>query len=74
MATSAVVRPTADTQPSDRHGDPLGRAAAAVARSLLVVGVLFGTSVGFLLIQQRLDRNDPKLVEAPLQPEIVTFA
>jgi hypothetical protein len=39
-----------------------------------VVGVLFGTSVGFLLIQQRLDRNDPKVVEAPLQPETVTFA
>jgi hypothetical protein len=73
-STSAVVRPTVDPQPSHRHGDPLGRAAAAVAQSFLVVGVLFVISLGFLVIQQRLDRNDPKLVEAPLQAEIVTFA
>jgi hypothetical protein len=72
--TSAVVRPSVDPRPSVRRGDPLGRAAAAVAQSLLVVGVLFGISLGFLVIQQRLDRNDPKLVEAPLRPEIVTFA
>jgi hypothetical protein len=72
--TSVEVRPTVDPLPSDRHGDSLGRAAAAVAQSLLAVGVLFGISLGFLVIQQRLDRKDPKLVEAPLQPEIVTFA
>jgi hypothetical protein len=71
--TSSVVRPLADPRPS-AEGDTLSRAAAAVARSLLVVGVLFGITLGFLLVQQRLDRNDPKVVEAPLEPETVTFA
>jgi hypothetical protein len=74
--TSSVVRPPSDPQPPVERRDRVGPAAAAVtvARSLVVVGVLFGISLGFLLIQQRLDRDDPKLAEAPLEPEIVTFA
>jgi hypothetical protein len=72
--TSSVFRPQVDPRSQDEGSVPRGGAAAAVARSLLVVGVLFGITLGFLLIQQRLDRNDPKVAEAPLEPETVTFA
>lgn len=53
--------------------DHSGGFAAEVARGLLLVLVLFGVSLAFVTIQDRIDRNDPKLAIAPLTPSVVTF-
>jgi hypothetical protein len=42
-------------------------------RGLLLLAVLLGITVGFVALQGRLDRNDPKLLAAPVRTEIVTF-
>jgi len=57
------------------HGSP-GRFDGFIegaVRGLLLLSVLFGITVAFVLIQGRLDRNDPKLASAPVRAEIVTF-
>jgi hypothetical protein len=62
-------------QPIAPHGAP-GRSDGFVegaVRGLLLLAVLFGITVGFLVVQGRLDRNDPKLIGAPVRTEIVTF-
>jgi len=45
-----------------------------VARSLAIVLTLFGLAVGFVAIQDRFDRNDPRLALAPVESDIVEFA
>ena len=45
----------------------------AAVRGLLLVLVLFGLTLGFVLFQDRLDRNDPKLARSPSRAEVVTF-
>lgn len=69
---SAVPRSVDVRPPADRVD--VGGAVAAVARSFVVVGVLFGISLAFTLIQDRLDRKDPKLALAPVETELMTFA
>jgi len=57
------------------HGAP-GRFEGfveAAVRGLLLLAVLMGVTMGFLLVQSRIDRHDPKLVHAPVRTEIVTF-
>jgi hypothetical protein len=58
------------TAPRDRFDTVLD----GVARSLAIVLTLFGLAVGFVAIQDRLDRNDPRLALAPVESEIVEFA
>jgi hypothetical protein len=57
------------------HGSPgrLDGFLEGAVRGLLLLAVLFGVTVGFVMVQGRLDRNDPKLVGAPVRTEIVTF-
>lgn len=55
-------------------GDRFGAAIEGVARSLAIVLALFGLAVGFVAIQDRLDRNDPRLALAPVESDIVEFA
>ena len=43
-------------------------------QGLLLLGVLLAITIAFLAVQGRLDRNDAKLVHAPVQTEVVTFA
>jgi hypothetical protein len=45
-----------------------------VARSLAIVAALFGLAVAFVAIQDRLDRNDPRLAIAPVESDLVEFA
>ena len=62
--------------PSRSHPDTTDRFAAAAegaVKSLLVVFVLLGVAVGFVVIQDRLDRGDPKLALAPLRSDMVPF-
>jgi hypothetical protein len=49
-------------------------ALEGVARSLAIVLALFGLAVGFVTIQDRLDRKDPRLALAPVESDIVEFA
>ena len=52
----------------------LATAVAAAVRSLLVVLVLLGVAIGFVLIQNGLDRRDPRLALAPTESDVVHFA
>jgi hypothetical protein len=60
--------------PDPTAGDRFGAALEGVARSLAIVLALFGLAVGFVAIQDRLDRNDPRLALAPVESDIVEFA
>ena len=51
-----------------------GVAAHVVARSLGVVLALLAVAVGFVMVQDRLDRRDPKLTLAPVQTEMMGFS
>jgi hypothetical protein len=66
---SPVVR-----DPDLASRDRFGAALEGVARSLAIVLTLFGLAVGFVAIQDRLDRNDPRLALAPVESDIVEFA
>jgi hypothetical protein len=67
--SGAVLR---DPDPAFR--DRFGAALEGVARSLAIVLALFGLAVGFVAIQDRLDRSDPRLALAPVESDIVEFA
>lgn len=67
--SGAVLR-----DPDRASGDRFGAAIEGVARSLAIVLALFGLAVGFVAIQDRLDRNDPRLALAPVESDIVEFA
>jgi hypothetical protein len=66
---AAVLR-----DPDPTAGERFGAALEGVARSLAIVLALFGLAVGFVAIQDRLDRNDPRLALAPVESDIVEFA
>jgi hypothetical protein len=61
-----------DPDPASR--DRFGAALEGVARSLAIVLALFGLAVGFVAIQDRLDRSDPRLALAPVESDIAEFA
>ena len=72
--------PAVVLHPIDAAGSPVegtghvGVAIGAVARSLAIVLGLFGLTLAFAAIQDRLDRNDPRLSLAPIRSDVVTFA
>jgi hypothetical protein len=75
FAPVAVPRPIAATTGSSVEGSgSVGGAVGAVARSLAIVLALFGSTLAFAAIQDRLDRNDPRLSLAPIRSDVVTFA
>ena len=47
--------------------------AARAAKSLAIVLVLMIAAVGFVLIQDRFDKKDPRLALAPLQSDVARF-
>jgi hypothetical protein len=55
-------------------GNRFGEALRGVARSLAIVLALFGLAVAFVAVQDRLDRNDPRLALAPVESDVVEFA
>jgi len=67
--TPSVVR-----DPDLASRDRFDAAFERVARSLAIVLTLFGLAVGFVAMQDRLDRNDPRLALAPVESDIVEFA
>jgi hypothetical protein len=66
------IRPRADL-PGSGPGGGLGGVLAGAARSTLVVLVLLGVALAFVVIQNRLDRNDPKLALAQVRPDALRF-
>jgi hypothetical protein len=69
-----VPRPIADTPGSPVEGSGRGVAVGAVARSLAIVLALFASTLAFAAIQDRLDRNDPRLSLAPIRSDVMRFA
>jgi hypothetical protein len=59
------------TRPVSTGG--IGPILTGATRSVLVVLVLLGVSLGFVVIQDRLDRNEPKLALARISPDMVEF-
>jgi hypothetical protein len=80
FASVAAPHPVADATGSAATGSRVegsgrvGAAIGAVARSLAIVLALFGSTPLFAAIQDRLDRNDPRLSLAPVRSDVVTFA
>jgi hypothetical protein len=71
----ATPRSIADATGSPEEGSGgVGVAIGAVARSLAIMLALFGSTLAFAAIQDRLDRNDPRLSLAPIRSDVVTFA
>jgi hypothetical protein len=60
--------------PATTSTDRFDTVLEGVARSLAIVLTLFGLAVGFVAIQDRFDRNDPRLAFAPVESDIVEFA
>jgi hypothetical protein len=60
--------------PATASRDRFDTVLEGVARSLAIVLTLFGLAVGFVAIQDRFDRNDPRLAFAPVESDIVEFA
>lgn len=54
-------------------GNRVGAALGGLARSLGIVLALFGLAVTFVAIQDRLDRDDPRLALAPVASDVVDF-
>ena len=72
--------PLGFTETSSRTFDPvldeterIGSAIAAAVPSLMLVLVLLAIVIGFVTVQGRLDRKDPRLALAPVGTEIVSF-
>jgi len=69
-STAPASGPAAE-QPGLPHR--IAATAAGAAKSLAIVLVLLLAAVGFVLIQDRLDRKDPRLALAPLQSDVARF-
>ena len=54
--------------------DQIAGAVRVVAPSLGVLLALFAVALGFVMVQDRLDRRDPKLSLAPAQTEMMGFS
>jgi hypothetical protein len=64
-------RPVSDPGLGIRAG--LGPILIEAARSIVTVLLLFTIAGIFVLIQDRLDRRDPRLTASPLRPEVIPF-
>jgi hypothetical protein len=61
--------PVASPPGADRAGGTIGAAAKQLAFPALLAMLV----LAFLVIQNRMDRKDPRLASAPLGPELLTF-
>ena len=73
-----VISATSGVAPSgndDRTaGNRFDGALGDVARGFAILLALFGLAVGFVALQDRLDRHDPRLALAPVESDVVEFA
>jgi hypothetical protein len=54
--------------------DQVAEAVHVVAQSLGVVLALLAVAAAFVMVQNRLDRRDPKLALAPVETEMMGFS
>ena len=59
--------------PSHRSPGRFGGLIQETVGGVLFLLVLLGFAVGFVMVQDRIDRNDPKLGAVPPEAEVVTF-
>ena len=69
---SIVLADHASSPPRDLS-ERLVAATAGIAKSLAVVFVLLGAVTGFVLVQNQLDKRDPRLALAPMRSDVVRF-
>jgi ElaB/YqjD/DUF883 family membrane-anchored ribosome-binding protein len=69
---AVIVTGTASTSPFNPVG-PFAVSLPEVARALAFPLVLVGLVLGFVAVQNRLDRKDPKLALATTTPDVLTF-
>jgi tetrahydromethanopterin S-methyltransferase subunit B len=69
---AVIVTGTASTSPFDPP-EPFAATLPDVARALAFPLVLVGLVLGFVAVQNRLDRKDPKLALATTTPDVLTF-
>jgi hypothetical protein len=69
-SSSSLFAPSKEPVVEDHVAD----AVHVVAQSLGVVLALLGLAAGFVMVQNRLDRRDPKLALAPVQIEMMGFS
>ena len=77
-ASSTTAPPTRPVAERTAHGSSLlgqlGGAAAEAVKQVAFPLALALIVVAFLLVQNRLDRRDPKLASAPIAPDLLRFA
>src|SRR5919106_1630723 len=69
---TVIVTGTGSTSPFDPLG-PFAGSLPEVARALAFPLVLVGLVLGFVAVQNHLDRKDPKLALATTTPDVLTF-
>jgi hypothetical protein len=69
---TVIVTGTVSTSPFDPL-EPFAASLPDVARALAFPLVLVGLVLGFVAVQNRLDRKDPKLALATTTPDVLTF-
>jgi hypothetical protein len=69
---TVIVTGTVSTSPFDPL-EPFAASLPDVARALAFPLVLVGLVLGFVAVQNRLDRRDPKLALATTTPDVLTF-
>ena len=70
-----IISAASGSRPLPSHGSR-GRFAPLIeetVRSLVLLLVLVGFAAGFVLLQDRVDRNDPKLGATPARADVITF-
>jgi hypothetical protein len=72
-SSQVPLGPRPDDLPGTIRRGGIGRVIAGAAGSAIVVLALAGIILAFVLIQDRLDRNDPRLALAPIRPDVLRF-
>jgi hypothetical protein len=67
ISANRGMRPVASPAPG------LGAFAEDALTGAILILVLFGISLGFVLLQDRIDRGDPKLALASVRPDVMRF-
>lgn len=74
LSPALTERVSGGIRPTLPAGDPIAATVEAAAKGLVALVVLSAIAAAFVMIQQRIDRGDPKLALAPTTSDVVEFA